>query len=118
MHELADPFAGLCLNVVTPGREHPWHFDTNEFAVSMLTQAPEDGGVFEYCPNIRSAGAENFDDVARCSAARGEHLVRRLALRPGDLQLFTAGTHSIGSPGCKGILHGTRRSSPSASGPA
>ncbi|MET0190874.1 MAG: arpA protein [Pseudonocardia sediminis] len=88
LHELADPFAGLCLNVVTDGRSHPWHFDTNEFAISMLTQAPESGGVFEYCPDIRSAGAENTDDVADVLAGRGDHLIRRIALRPGDLQLF------------------------------
>jgi hypothetical protein len=88
VHELADPLSGLCLNVVTPGRAHPWHFDTNEFTVSMLTEEPQAGGVFEYCPSIRSAQAENFDDVRDVLAGRGEHLVRRLALRPGDLQLF------------------------------
>lgn len=88
LHELADPLAGLCLNVVTDGRSHPWHFDTNEFAISMLTQAPESGGEFEYCPDIRSAGAENPDDVAAVLAGHGEHLTRRIALHPGDLQLF------------------------------
>ena len=88
VYELSDPLAGLCLNVVTPGRSHPWHFDTNEFAVSMLTQAPDSGGVFEYCPGIRSAEAENFDDVRDVLAGHGERLVRRLRLRPGDLQLF------------------------------
>jgi hypothetical protein len=40
VYQLADPLAGLCLNVLTEGRSHPWHFDTNEFAISMLTQAP------------------------------------------------------------------------------
>jgi hypothetical protein len=94
VHELADPLSGLCLNVVTPGRTHPWHFDTNEFTVSMLTQQPQAGGVFEYCPNIRSARAENFDDVGAVLAGRGECLVRRLSLRPGDLQLFT-GRYSL-----------------------
>jgi hypothetical protein len=88
VHELADPLAGLCLNVVEPGREHPWHFDTNEFAVSLLTQAAAHGGEFEYCPGIRSVGAENFDDVAAVLAGRAEGRVRRLAPRAGDLQLF------------------------------
>lgn len=88
VYELSDPLAGLCLNVVTPGRAHPWHFDTNEFAVSLLTQEPQDGGVFEYCPNIRSAQAEHFADVRAVLAGRGEHRIRRLVLRPGDLQLF------------------------------
>jgi hypothetical protein len=54
----------------------------------MLTQESQAGGVFEYCPNIRSAHAENFDDVRSVLAGRGEHLIRRLALRLGDLQLF------------------------------
>ncbi|MBB5158401.1 HalD/BesD family halogenase [Saccharopolyspora phatthalungensis] len=88
IHELADPLAGLCLNVVRPGMDHPWHFDTNEFAVSMLTQQPEADGIFEYCPNIRSAQAENFADVRAVLDGRGEHLIRRRTLRPGDLQLF------------------------------
>jgi hypothetical protein len=86
--ELADPLAGLCLNVIDPGLEHPWHFDTNEFTVSLLTQEPQAGGIFEYCPNIRSAQAENFDDVRAVLAGGGGHLVRRLSLLPGDLQLF------------------------------
>ncbi|MEU9110476.1 arpA protein [Streptomyces sp. NPDC048483] len=88
LRELADPLSGLVLNVVEPGKEHPWHFDTNEFTVSMLTQEPQAGGVFEYCPHIRSAHDESFADVRDVLAGRGERLLRRLPLRPGDLQLF------------------------------
>ncbi|MCF3130217.1 HalD/BesD family halogenase [Streptomyces olivochromogenes] len=88
LHELADPLSGLVLNVVAPGMEHPWHFDTNEFTVSMLTQQAQAGGVFEYCPNIRTAQDENFDDVRDVVDGRGERLTRRLPLQPGDLQLF------------------------------
>ncbi|MCX5413052.1 arpA protein [Streptomyces sp. NBC_00059] len=88
LYELADPLSGLVLNVVRPGMEHPWHFDTNEYTVSMLTQGAEEGGSFEYCPNIRSAEDERFDDVRDVLDGRGGHLTRRLPLRPGDLQLF------------------------------
>ncbi|MEU5654125.1 arpA protein [Streptomyces sp. NPDC047737] len=88
LYELADPLSGLVLNVVRPGAEHPWHFDTNEYTVSMLTQEAEEGGSFEYCPNIRSAEDERFDDVRDVLDGRGERLTRRLPLRPGDLQLF------------------------------
>ncbi|MEU0532783.1 HalD/BesD family halogenase [Amycolatopsis tolypomycina] len=87
LHELADPLSGLTLNVIAPGRAHPWHFDTNEFTVSMLTQAADGGGTFEYCPNIRSATDENFAAV-RSVLAGDTGPVRRLDLRPGDLQLF------------------------------
>lgn len=88
IHPLADPLAGLCLNVVPPGKAHPWHFDLNEFAVSVLTQSADEGGAFEYCPNIRSARRENFDDVRSVLSGGREDLVRGLAIRPGDLQLF------------------------------
>ena len=55
LHELADPLAGLTLNVIAPGRAHPWHFDTNEFTVSMLTQEAdgptvEEGGLEPWAP--------------------------------------------------------------------
>ncbi|MCE7003229.1 arpA protein [Kibdelosporangium philippinense] len=88
VYELADPLSGLCLNVIAPGRAHPWHFDTNEYTVSMLTQDANGGGEFEYCPNIRSASAENFADVAGVLAGTRDDLVHRLTLNPGDLQLF------------------------------
>jgi hypothetical protein len=88
LYELADSLAGLCVNVVNPGMEHPWHFDTNEFTVSMITQEPEAGGVFEYCPNIRSAQDENFDGVRDVLTGRDQRLTRRITPRLGDLQLF------------------------------
>jgi hypothetical protein len=87
LHELADPLSGLTLNVIAPGRAHPWHFDTNSYTVSLLTQAAAEGGTFEYCPGIRSAADENFAAV-RAVLAGDTGPVRRLALRPGDLQLF------------------------------
>lgn len=92
VHPLADPLSGLVLNVVSPGRGHPWHFDTNEFTVSMVTQEPDGGGVFEYCPNIRSPRMENVDDV--CAALDGRYPARRVTLRAGELQLF-AGRYSL-----------------------
>lgn len=87
VYEYADPLAGLVVNVLRPGCQHPWHFDTNEFIVTMMTQESESGGLFQYCPSIRSPQAENFEDVSR--VVRGEHdLVKTLDVRPGDLQIF------------------------------
>lgn len=88
VHLLADPLAGLCLNVIPPGRSHPWHFDTNEFAVSLLIQGPDGGGVFQYCPDIRTPEDENVEDVHGVLSGHRFDLVRSLAVRPGDLQLF------------------------------
>lgn len=87
LYEYADPFAGLVINCVDPGTQQPWHYDTNEFIVSIMTQESESGGYFEYCPNIRTAADENYEGVGRVLKGGREEVVR-LELRPGDLQLF------------------------------
>lgn len=87
VHELADPLSALTLNVLAPGRGHPWHFDVNDFTVTLLTREPEAGGAFEYCPNLRSPREENLDAV-RAVLGGDRRPVRTLPLRPGDLQLF------------------------------
>ncbi len=88
VYEYADPFAGLVLNVLPPGTQQPWHYDTNAFIVTLMTQEPEQGGLFEYAPNIRSATDEAFGDVGRVLRDEDRSAVRTLDLRPGDLQLF------------------------------
>lgn len=88
IHEYADPLAGLVINLLGPGCQHPWHYDANEFIVSTLVQAAEEGGVFEYCPDIRSPGDENIAAVSDVILGRDRSRVRRLSLRAGDLQLF------------------------------
>ncbi|WP_144149228.1 hypothetical protein [Paraburkholderia sp. BCC1884] len=86
--EYADPYAGLVQNVMPPGTEQPWHYDTNEFIVSMMTQQPSAGGDFEYCPNIRSPHGENYEGVGRVIGGESRAPVNVITLRPGDLQLF------------------------------
>jgi len=87
IHEYADPLAGLVINVLRPGCQHPWHYDTNEFIVSLMTVEPEAGGTFEYCPGIRSPEGENYDAVGRVLAGERDQ-VQSLRLSPGDLQIF------------------------------
>ena len=88
-----DPLAGLTANICDPGQQFTWHFDTNDFAVTVLVQPAADGGLFEYVPQIRSADDEGFDAIADVLAG-GREGVRTLELRPGDLQIFR-GRHSL-----------------------
>ena len=88
IHEYADPLAALVLNLLRPGAQHPWHYDTNEFIVSTLVQAAEAGGEFEYCPQIRSPQGESYERVGRVLRDEDRTEVRRLQLQPGDLQIF------------------------------
>ncbi|MGI9357319.1 MAG: HalD/BesD family halogenase [Rhizobiaceae bacterium] len=83
----ADPLADVIINMAEEGGGFPWHFDTNDFTVTLAIQNSEEGGEFEYCPNLRSADNENYDAVA--SVLDGAHAgVKTLELQPGDLQIF------------------------------
>ncbi len=93
LHCYDDPLAGLTANICDPGQQFTWHFDTNDFAVTVLVQPADDGGMFEYVPQIRSATDEGFDAIAAVLAG-GREQVRTLELRPGDLQIFR-GRHSL-----------------------
>ncbi|WP_170523349.1 HalD/BesD family halogenase [Ruegeria arenilitoris] len=82
-----DPLADVIINVVEEGQGFPWHFDTNNYTVTLAIQNGEQGGAFEYAPNLRTAEEENFDKVA--SVLDGNMgMVRQLELNPGDLQIF------------------------------
>lgn len=84
----ADPLADAIINLAEAGPGFPWHFDTNNYTVTLAIQNAEIGGEFEYAPAIRDAnGNENFDEVSRVLDGTSEK-VKRLNLQPGDLQLF------------------------------
>ena len=85
-HRYADPLADVIVNLAEEGAGFPWHFDTNNFTVTLAIQNANAGGAFQYAPNIR-AGDENFDEVAKVLDGTSDK-VTRLELQPGDLQLF------------------------------
>ncbi len=87
LYRYEDPLAQMPINTMRPGDEFPWHFDTNEFTVTIMLQLPEEGGEFEYAPNIRSPRDECYEAVAEVLAGE-RNRVRRLRLREGDVQLF------------------------------
>jgi hypothetical protein len=83
----ADPVSNMIVNVGTPGSRFNWHFDTNEFTITMLLKPASSGGYFEYVPNIRNARDECYDAVSEVLDG-SRNRVKRLDLQPGDLQLF------------------------------
>ncbi len=87
LHPYADPLAGLTSNILDPGQQFTWHFDTNEFAVTVLVEEADEGGLFEYVPNIRTDGDEGFEAIQRVLEG-GREGVHTLDLRPGDMQIF------------------------------
>ncbi len=87
IHEFADPMRSLTINAMPDGTTLGWHFDANEFVVSLMTRRADAGGAFDYCPGIRAPGDENYAAVqAVLDGDRG--LVKSLDLQVGDLQIF------------------------------
>jgi hypothetical protein len=93
VHCYADPLAGLTANILDPGQQFAWHFDTNEFAVTALIDEADEGGLFEYVPMTRTPQDESFDRIQRILEGETTE-VKTLELRAGDLQIFR-GRHSL-----------------------
>ena len=87
IYRWADPLACHAYNVMKPSGILPWHFDSCEFTLSLMIQKPDRGGIFEYCPNIRSPGNENFKAVGKVINGDRDKVIQ-LELNPGDLQIF------------------------------
>lgn len=85
-YRYADPLADVIINTAEEGNGFPWHFDTNNFTVTLAIQNAEHGGTFEYAPNIRKDG-ENFAEVRKVLDGTSDQVVT-LHLEPGDLQIF------------------------------
>lgn len=86
--EYADPLAGLVATVLPPTGAYPWHYDTNEFVVTIMTRRPDHGGEFQFSKNLRHPGDENLTGLAKVLSGDHPEMIRTVDVQPGDLQLF------------------------------
>jgi hypothetical protein len=86
-YRYADPLADVVINLAEEGNGFPWHFDTNNYTVTLAIQNAELGGEFEFSPNLRTSTDENYDGVGRVLDG-DQSLIHSLHLEPGDLQIF------------------------------
>lgn len=87
LHTMDDPLARVNVMAYTEGQALNWHFDRSEFTTTLLLQASEAGGDFEYRTGLRSEDDPNYDGVARMLAGEDDR-VRLLHLSPGTLNVF------------------------------
>ncbi|MFM7252695.1 MAG: hypothetical protein ACKO27_06480 [Ilumatobacteraceae bacterium] len=86
-YRYADPLADVIVNLAEEGNGFPWHFDTNNYTVTLAIQNAEGGGEFEYSPFLRTPTDENYEGVERVLDG-DQSLIHTLRLEPGDLQIF------------------------------
>ena len=87
LYKWADPLGKNPYSIMHTDHYFPWHFDGNEFTLSVLIQKAEIGGLFEYASDIRSKDNENFEEVAKVLKGNRKK-IKSLDLKPGDLQIF------------------------------
>ena len=94
LYEYADGLSSINVHYASEGEELGWHFDNSSFAITLLLQAPEAGGSFEYIKDLRDAeaGEMNFEGVK--SLLDGITKPEVLKVEPGTLVLFR-GKNSI-----------------------
>ena len=88
-----DTLSPLNIGVSRTGETLAWHFDTSDFATTLLLQASNDGGAFEYIPHTRSENNPGYEKVAKLLDG-DQQGVEVLDAGPGTLVLFQ-GRHSI-----------------------
>ncbi len=88
IHPYADHLSSINIHFAAETMELGWHFDNSSFAVTMLLQAPDGGGAFEYVANVRDAdvGEMAFERVE--AVLNGDVAVETLCFDPGDLVMF------------------------------
>lgn len=87
LHVMEDPLARVNVMSYSEGQELNWHFDRSEFTTTLLLQAPEKGGGFEYRTGLRSDDDPNHEGVARLLQGNDPE-TRMIALSPGTLNVF------------------------------
>ncbi|CDX43110.1 conserved hypothetical protein [Mesorhizobium sp. ORS 3359] len=87
LHVMQDPLARANVMGYRAGEALNWHFDRSEFTTTLLLQAPERGGDFEYRTDLRSDSDPNYDGVAKLLEGRDPE-AKILRINPGMLNVF------------------------------
>ncbi len=87
LHPMDDMLA--CANVMSyrAGQALNWHFDRSEFTTTLLLQAPDRGGDFQYSKDLRADDNPNYPGVLRLLQGEDDQL-RVLRLQAGTLNVF------------------------------
>jgi hypothetical protein len=90
---MGDPLGRVNVINYKPGEALNWHFDRSLFTTTLLIQASEEGGEFEYRTNLRSDADPNYDGVAELLRSSDPE-IRVNPLAAGTLNVF-AGKNTL-----------------------
>ncbi|WP_164660015.1 2OG-Fe(II) oxygenase [Tropicibacter sp. Alg240-R139] len=87
LHVMEDPLARVNVMSYREGQALNWHFDRSEFTTTLLLQAPDQGGGFEYRTDLRTDTDPNYDGVAKLLNGQDTES-KVISLTPGTLNVF------------------------------
>jgi len=93
LYLMDDPLARVNVMEYRPGEALNWHFDRSRYTTTLLIQAAEAGGEFEYRSNLRSDDDPNYAGVGRFLSG-ADPTVSVNPLRAGTLNVF-AGRNTL-----------------------
>ena len=88
LYEYADPLSSINVHYADEGQELGWHFDNSEFAITLLLQAPQSGGQFEFVRDLRYSQEEEINFAGVAAVLDGKAVIERPSVTPGTLMLF------------------------------
>lgn len=87
LHPMDDVLSRLNVMGYTDGEALNWHFDRSEFTTTLLLQAPNKGGEFQYRTGLRTDTDPNYDGIAEFLAG-DQFEVTTVPLKAGTLNVF------------------------------
>lgn len=88
LFEYADPLSSINLHYASEGQELGWHYDNSSFAITLMIQCPESGGVFEYVKDVRDADRGEMNYELSGKILEGQFATKTLSMDAGTLVLF------------------------------
>ena len=88
IYPYADPLSGINIHYARKGEELGWHFDNSSFAITLLLQAPKEGGAFQYVTDLRKNNSEEMDFEGVEAVLNNKTPVKTLNMEEGTLVLF------------------------------
>ncbi|MEL6871010.1 MAG: 2OG-Fe(II) oxygenase [Pseudomonadota bacterium] len=88
LYPYADPLSSINLHYASDGQELGWHFDNSSFAITLMVQAPERGGAFEYVSDVRDPANMEETHAQAQQVLNGDVPANALSMDEGTLVLF------------------------------
>ena len=83
-----DTLSSINYNYYEKNQQLGWHFDNASFAITLMIQSPESGGIFEYINKGRDYEKKNIDKNLISKVLNNHYPVNELSVEDGTLILF------------------------------